>query len=598
MGYMGKYLDVNLTNGKLNELPIDLKKAEQFIGGKGLGANILYDSLAANVDPLSSENIILFMTGPLTGTSIQTSGRWCIVTKSPHTGIFLDSQVGGKFGHRLKQAGYDYILVRGKSAEPVYLEVSSDGFELHSAIKLWGKGNYETEVDLRKIHPKMEVASIGPAGENLVSYATITTDKTHIAGRGGAGAVMGSKNLKAIVAGGTEAINVSNPNQFARLTRKFGKKVRANPGVKRRHEIGTVMWVRMANEAGFLPTHNFQSGVFKGAENISGERMRDEYVVGHTACYRCAIACGKTTRFTEGMYSGLEVDGPEYETSALMGASCGIDDLGAIAKANAICDDLGLDTITAGGTIAFAMECMEKNILKQRELPDLHFGNAEALHTFLHKIAYREGMGDLFAKGSLIAAKSLGKNSSDFAIQVKGLELAGVEPRGSFGMALAYSTSDRGGCHQRCWTPGAELSGSLTRFSFKSVPKFVKDSQDERAACFSLVLCDFLPFDLPEMVEMLNMTTGFSYTSETYLRAGERIWNQTRLFNVREGMTATNDVLPNRFYIEKAPEGDPKGQIIDKKAFEKAKQEYYSFRNWDSQGIPTQKKLEELNLQF
>ncbi len=596
MGYMGKYLEADLTAGKLTDQPTDVKLTKSFIGGKGLGAKILCDSLKNNTDPLHPENIILFMTGPLTGTSIQTSGRWCIVTKSPQTGIFLDSQVGGKFGHRLKKAGYDYIIVRGKAPEPVYLEVSSQGPQLHSAAQLWGKGTFETERKLKKAHSGMEVASIGPAGENLVTYANIMTDRTHMAGRGGTGAVMGSKNLKAVVAGGTEVIEAINPTQFEKLTRDFGKKVKANPGVKRRHEIGTVMWVKMSNEAGFLPTHNFQSGVFQGADKISGERMRDEFVVGNTACYRCAIACGKTTRFNEGKYAGLEIDGPEYETSALLGASCSIDDLGAIAKANEICDDLGIDTITGGSVTAFAMECTEKGILTQQEIANLRFGEADAQHKLLQLIAYRKGIGELFAKGSLAAAKSLGKESSDFAIQVKGLELAGVEPRGSFGMALAYSTSDRGGCHQRCWTPGAELSGSLTRFSFKDVPKFVKDSQDERAACFSLVVCDFLPFEVPEMVEMLNMATGYDYTPESYLKTGERIWNQTRIFNVQEGITAADDRLPKRFYSEKAPKGDPKGQIIDELAFENAKQEYYNLRNWDTQGIPTQEKLKELGL--
>jgi aldehyde:ferredoxin oxidoreductase len=356
------------------------------------------------------------------------------------------------------------------------------------------------------------------------------------------------------------------------------------------------MWVKMANDAGFLPTRNFQSGVFEGAEAISGERMRDEFVVGHTACYGCLIACGKTTRFNEGKYAELEVDGPEYETSALLGASCGIDDLGAIAKANEICDDLGIDTITAGGTIAFAMECSEKGILAQEDIANLEFGNADAQHEMLRLIAERRGIGDLFAKGSFLAAKEIGHNSTDFAIQVKNLELAGVEPRGSFGMALAYATSDRGGCHQRCWTPGAELSGALTRFSMEGVAKFVKESQDERAACFSLVLCDFLPFDVPEMVEMLNAATGFSYKPESYLMNGERIWNMIRLFNTREGMTAFNDILPARFYQEEAPEGDPKGQKIKLEEFEKVKAEYYELRGWDREGLPMKEKLASLDL--
>ncbi|UCE13468.1 MAG: aldehyde ferredoxin oxidoreductase family protein [Candidatus Heimdallarchaeota archaeon] len=596
MGYMGKYLDVNLSTGKITEVTLDMCLAEMFIGGKGLGAKILYDTLNSGVDPLSSDNILLFMTGPLSGTSVQTSGRWCIVTKSPHTGIFLDSQIGGKFGHRLKRAGFDFILFRGKADMPSYLEVSSETVEIHPANDLWGKGTYEVEEILKKKHIGSEVCTIGPAGENLVTFASVMTDRTHMAGRGGAGAVMGSKNLKAVVVRGSRNIEAVDPKKFKELTRAFAKKVRENPGVKRRHEIGTVMWVKMANEAGFLPTKNFQSGVFNGADEISGERMRDEFVVGHTACYRCLIACGKTTRFTEGKYAGLEVDGPEYETSALLGASCEINDLGAIAKSNLICDDLGMDTITVGGTIAFAMECSKKGILDQKDVRNFEFGNAEAQHEMLHLIANRKGIGELFAKGSFAAAKEIDCDSSDFAVQVKKLELAGVEPRGSFGMALAYATADRGGCHQRCWTPSAELSGSLTRFSFDGVPKFVKEAQDERAACFSLVLCDFLPFDVVEMVEMLNTATGFSYTPESYLLTGERIWNVTRLINTREGITALNDVLPVRFYQEEAPSGDPKGQNIDLEKFEETKLEYYRLRGWDRKGIPTKEKLKTLAL--
>ncbi|MFX0170545.1 MAG: aldehyde ferredoxin oxidoreductase family protein [Candidatus Hodarchaeota archaeon] len=596
MGYMGKYLDVNLSTDKILEHSVDMTLTEQYIGGKGLGAKILYDSLTPGVDPFGTDNLLLFMTGPLSGTSVQTSGRWCIVTKSPHTSIYLDSQIGGKFGHRLKRAGFDFIIMRGSAESPCYLEVSSDEVILHPASDLWGKGTYKTEEILKARHQGFEIASIGPAGENLVTYASIMTDKTHMAGRGGTGAIMGSKKLKAVAVNGSRKIEAIDEDRFRVLTRAFTKKVRENLGVKRRHEIGTVMWVKMANDAGFLPTRNFQSGVFEGADAISGERMRDEFVIGHTACYRCAIACGKTTRFEKGRYAGLEVDGPEYETSALMGASCGIDDLGAIAKSNQICDDLGLDTITVGGTIAFAMECSEKGILNQKDIEKLEFGNADALHKMLHLIAQRQGVGELFSKGSLAAAKEIGHNSTDFAIQVKKLELAGVEPRGSFGMALAYSTADRGGCHQRCWTPGAELSGVLTRFSMKGVPKFIKETQDERAACFSLVLCDFLPFDVPEMVEMLNIATGFSYTPESYLMTGERIWNLIRLFNIREGIGAKDDVLPARFYLEEAIEGDPKGQKINSEDFENARVEYYALRGWNTEGIPSKEKLESLGL--
>jgi len=595
MGYMHKCLEVDLTTNKIHEKKLDLDLAEKFIGGKGLGAKLLYDTLKPGVDPLGPENIILFMTGPLTGTSVVTSGRWCIVTKSPHTGIYLDSQIGGKFGHRLKRAGYDYIIVRGKADSPCYLLVSSDGYEIISASELWGKGTFETEELLKQKHPKSEVVSIGPAGENLVTFANIMTDKSHMAGRGGAGAVMGSKNLKAVVAGGTLKIDSVNDN-FKELTRIFRNKVQNDPGVQNRHRIGTMMWVNMSNQAGFLPTRNYQSGVFESAEEISGEKMIEENTYAHKACYGCLIACGKANKFDEGKYAGLDVEGPEYETTALLGSNCGIQDLAAVAKSSQLCDDLGIDTITSGATISFAMECVEKKILKQDSVENLVFGNDEAVLQMLQLIAHKEGIGTLFSKGSKAAAEKLGNDSSDFAIQVKGLELAGIEPRGSFGMALAYSTADRGACHQRCWTPSAELRGDLKRFSFEGVPKFVKESQDERAACFSLVVCDFLPFDVPEMVEMLNAATGFSYTPESYIIAGERIWNTTRMFNVREGITALDDVLPKRFSKEPMPEGPAKGQIVSEELLEQAKAEYYNLRGWNLNGIPKDETLHRLRL--
>ncbi|MCE7748765.1 MAG: aldehyde ferredoxin oxidoreductase family protein [Candidatus Heimdallarchaeota archaeon] len=595
MGYMHKYLDVDLTSERIQEKKLDKELAEKFIGGKGLGAKILYDELEAGVDPLSPENIILFMTGPLTGTSVVTSGRWCIVTKSPHTGIYLDSQIGGNFGHRLKKAGYDFILVRGKAANLCYLLVTSEGSTIISAKEVWGRGTFATEEILQGKHPKSEVASIGIAGEKLVSYANVMTGRSHMAGRGGSGAVMGSKNLKAVVVSGTEKIDAAHKN-FRELTRTFRTKVQNDDGVKNRNRIGTMMWVNMSNQGGFLPTKNYQSGVFEEADSISGETMLEKYTYANRACYGCLIACGKANKFETGKYAGLDVDGPEYETTALLGSNCGINDLAAVAKASEMCDDLGIDTITAGATISFAMECVEKGYLQQSDVDNLAFGNDDAVLEMIKLISHRERIGNLFAQGSKAAAVKIGHDSMDFAIQVKGNELAGVEPRGSWGMALAYSTSDRGACHQRTWTPSAELSGDLPRFSFEGVPKFVKESQDERAACFSLVVCDFLPFNVPEMVEMLNSATGFSYTPESYLEVGERIWNLTRMFNVREGITANDDTLPKRFFKDIMPEGDAKGLVVSKEQFEAAKLEYYQLREWNNNGIPTETKLKKLGL--
>jgi len=593
---MGRYLEVNLSEKTIREYPLDMSLAKKYIGGKGLGARLLHDSIGAGIDPLSPDNAILFMTGPLSGTAVQTSGRWCIVTKSPHTGIFNDSHIGGNFGHRLKQAGFDYVMVHGRASAPVYLDISDERVDIRPANDLWGLGTFETEHLLQNRHPESEVTSIGPAGENLVTYACAVTGRTHIAGRGGVGAVMGSKNLKALVARGRSLIEASNPERFSRLAKDFRRKVLANPGVKVRHDLGTVMWVNMSNHAGFLPTRNFQSGTFEEADAISGERMRDEFVVGHTACYACGIACGKRTRFEKGKHAPLEVDGPEYETIALLGSNCGIGSLAAIAKSSQICDNLGLDTISTGGSIAFAMEASERGLLKQSDVADLRFGNDDAVHKLINLIASRRGVGDLLAEGSLRAAERLGHDSSSYAIQVKGLELPGVEPRASWGMALAYSTSDRGGCHQRCWTPSAELGGTLPRFSMKGVPEYVKRTQDERSVCFSLVLCDFLPFDVPEMVEIFNSATGFSFTEEDYLATGERIWNLIRVFNIREGISSSDDVLPGRFANEALPEGDGRGVSIQQETLERAKAEYYALRGWSKKGIPTNELLKSIGL--
>jgi aldehyde:ferredoxin oxidoreductase len=416
MGYMGKYIEVDLSQDSIRVNDLDFKAARNYIGGKGLGAKILYDNVPSGTDPLSPDNIVLFMTGPLTGSRVQTSGRWCIVTKSPQTGIFTDSHIGGKFGHRLKRAGFDYVMVRGKASSPSYIDVSDEEVVIRSAEDLWGLGTFETERVLQQRHEKVEVTSIGPAGENLVSFACAVTDQTHVAGRGGVGAVMGSKNLKAIVARGSRQIKESDSERFSNLTRTLTKEVLANPNIETRHELGTPLWVSIANDAGFLPTRNYQSGVFEGADSISGERMRDEFVVGHEACYGCAIACGKRTRFEQGKYAPLEVEGPEYETIGLLGSNCGVDDLASIAKSSQMCDDLGIDTISAGGTIAFAMEATEHGVLDQEDVEDLSFGNSEAVHELIRLISAREGVGDLLARGSLKVAEEIGQGSAAYAI--------------------------------------------------------------------------------------------------------------------------------------------------------------------------------------
>ena len=600
-GYIGKILRVDLTERRISTEKLDAEIAKKFIGGKGLGAKILYDSLKLGTDPLSPENILIFASGPLTATLAPTSARWAVVTKSPLTNIFLDCQVGGYFGAAMKLSGFDCIIMEGKADSPVYLWVHDGNAEILNAGDLWGKGCFETENTLKKrLGESAHVASIGPAGENLVRYACISVDKYRQAGRGGAGAVMGSKNLKAVaVRSASYKIEYADPEGFREAAKKALKVIRENSFIPLRRKYGTPIWVAPVNKAALLPTRNFRTGVFEKAENISGETMRDKIVVKDGTCYNCIIQCWKYTHVESGKYKVDELAGPEYESIALLGSDCGVGSIEAVAHASMLCDDLGLDTISTGNSIAFAMECYERGLLTVEDTDglELKFGNADAEIEMVKKIAYRKGLGNLLAEGVRRASKKIGDGSEKFAMHVKGLEIPGYDPRGAFGMALAYATSDRGACHQRAWTVRAEIEGKLEpRFSTKGRARFVKETQDERAMCFSLVLCDFAPLEVKHFVELLNKATGFNFTVEDYLKTGERIWNLTRLFNVREGITRKDDTLPPRFMEEPLLEGVTKGQVVTKEMLDEMLDEYYALRGWDKNGVPTEEKLKELGL--
>ena len=357
--------------------------------------------------------------------------------------------------------------------------------------------------------------------------------------------------------------------------------------------------VAPVNEAALLPTRNFTTGVFEGADNISGEAIRSKIVKKDGACYNCPIACWKYVRVDSGKHRIDELVGPEYETVALMGSNCGVDSIEDIAYANLLCDDFGIDTISTGNVIGFAMECYEKGLIGKEDTGnlELHFGNADAEIEMVGNIAYRRGLGNTLAEGVKRAANRIGKGSGSFAMHVKGLELPGYDPRGAFGMALAYATSERGACHQGAWTVNAEIRGRLKpRYSVEGRAEFVRNAQDERAMCFSLILCDFMPFKTKHFIDLLNSATGFNLTENEYLKAGERIWNLTRLFNIREGMTRKDDTLPPRIMQEPLPDEVAKGQMIAKDILDEMLNGYYALRGWDKNGIPTQEKLKELDL--
>jgi aldehyde:ferredoxin oxidoreductase len=588
-GWAGKILEVDLSNEKIKETKLDEKLARDFIGGRGLGTKILYDRVGPDIKPLDPENLLIFATGPLTGTLAPTSGRHCVVTKSPLTGTIFSATSGGFWGAELKFAGYDAIIVSGQAKKPIYLLVNNGKVELRDANALWGKGTHATtDVICREVgDDKVKVACIGQAGEKLVRIAAIINDKYRAAGRGGVGAVMGGKRLKAVAIRGKSRPKIANEADFNVHVRECQKLIKENPvtgtGLP---TYGTAVLVNIINEHGVLPTRNFQTGVFPTADKTSGETMVETILVRNKACFACPIACSRITRV-----EGAEHEGPEYETIGMFGAQCGVDNLEAIAKANLLCNDLGLDTISMGNTIGCAMELSERDTLNGPK-----FGDEKAIIELAQKTAMRDGLGEKLAGGSARLAKECGM--PELSMSVKGLELPAYDPRGVQGQGLAYATSNRGGCHLKAYMIAPEILGVpnlMERFSTSGKPETVIIFQDLVAAIDSLALCEFTSFALEtvQYAKLLSTATGIEFTDEDIMTIGERIWNLERLYNLREGFSAEDDTLPKRLLEEPMPEGPSKGRV---NMLSKMLPSYYSFRGWNSKGEPTKEKLKELGL--
>jgi len=585
--YMNRYLSIDLGSGEVTEGALDPKLAEQYVGAKGMGLKLL-DDLAPTVDPFSPDNPLIFLTGPLTGTMVQTSARSTLVTKSPLTNGFLDSHAGGYFGPALKRTGYDYLLIKGRAKKPVYLRVTEGGCEILDAGGLWGKGIFDTENALKERHPGSRVASIGPAGENGVLFACIGCDLYRQFGRGGAGAVMGSKNLKAVVVQGKAKITYADDETFRKLALRMTEECREHPNAKKRYDLGTMMWIRMGQETGgFLPTRNYQKGLFDGYEKITAEAMKKELNWKSVGCFNCVIKCSKMAK-----WDGHELEGPEYETTAFLGSGCEIDDAKTVAMSNLLCDDLGLDTISMGVTCSFAMECYEKGLLKETDGLELNFGNGEAQHELIRKVAHRDGIGDLFAKGTRLAAKEIGQGSEYFAINTFGMELSGVNIKGCMSMGLALATSDFAS-HTRLWTATDEMNGGL---SIEFLPKYVVMGQNDINIRNSLVVCDFLPFGLDRLAPILSAATGIEFDREKLLHIGDRIHHLARLYNLRNGRTGKDDTLPARFFEEEMTAGLLKGEVMTREFFSDLLQKYYAERGWDETGVPTPATLKKAGL--
>jgi len=594
--WMGKILRVDLTNGTVTPEPLNKAYAEKFIGARGLGTKYFVEEVDAKVDPLSPENKIIFMTGPLTGTFAGSAGRYNVVTKGPLNGTIAASNSGGTFGPELKYAGWDGIIFEGKSPSPVYLSIYNDHAELLPADELWGQDVFAVTDALKAKDEEAKVACIGPAGENQVKFACIMNEYHRAAGRSGVGAVMGSKNLKAIVVRGTGGVKVEDPKAFIEAAKDARKKLRE-------HEVtgqglaayGTNILVNILNEHGGLPVKNFsEAAMFANAEKISGEWQAEHYLVRNKGCFGCSIGCGRVTDIPKGPFKSAG-EGPEYEATWTFGSNLNIDDFEAICKANFLCNELGLDPITLGGTIACAIEMVEKGIIP-RSVADLRWGDGAALVDLVTKTAYREGFGDELAEGSYRLADKYGY--PEYSMTAKKQEMPAYDPRGQQGIGLNYATSNRGGCHVRGYMTSPEILGIPEKYdpdATEGKPALLKLFQDLTALVDSCGLCLFITFanGLPEVSAQMRTATGLDLTDDEYLQAGERIWNLERLFNLRAGFTKADDTLPPRLLNEPMKDGPHKGRVVQ---LDVMLPEYYKLRGWDEEGIPTPEKLAELGL--
>jgi aldehyde:ferredoxin oxidoreductase len=588
--------------------PLNAEWAREYIGGRGLAARYLYDAMDPKVDALSPENVLIFATGPLTGTNTSCGARYMIVTKGALTNAITTSNSGGHWGPELKFAGYDMVILHGRSAEPVYLWIHDDHVELRSAKNIWGQGVSQTEDRIRDEVglPDAKIAGIGPAGENLVRFACVMNDKHRAAGRSGVGAVMGSKNLKAIAVRGTKGVDIAKPAEFFRALWGQHHKMHINDGRKGMTELGTSPTIDLINAFGGLPTRNFAEGQFEHAENLNGNTIKDTRLIRNKACFACTIACGRVTHLpgdaagkfmvnTHPRNWNIAGEGPEYENAWSLGAAVGVGDLDAVLKANWLCNDLGMDPISMGATLAAAMELYERGIIsdKKTKMP-LKFGSGDALVRMTEATGYREGFGDVLAEGSARMGKKF-KHPEVF-MGVKGQEFPAYDPRGFQGMGVAYATCNRGACHLRAWTPAVEAFGIMPPHSTEGKSGWVISEQNKSTAHDNTGVCLFVAFagaDHKDLVALTSCATGVDFTEEDYLRAGERTWNLEKLWNLRAGLRAKHDNLPERLLKEGHKSGPSAGVTVH---LDVMLPEYYKLRGWSKSGKPSKRKLKSLGL--
>jgi len=605
-GYGGQILKVDLTSGKITKEMLSEEMIRNYLGGEGFAVKLVYDNIKPGKDAFDPSNVLAMAGGLFNGLPVPTGGKTAFCSKSPLTNTIAESIMGGPSGVELKRAGYDALMIQGKAPFLSYLMINDDKVEIKDGRDLQGKSARETTDLLQKKEGKVKVASIGVGGENLVRYACIDCEDRQ-AGRGGLGAVMGSKNLKAIAIHGTKDIMVKDPKRLMELALKWHEVMVKSPGYVEDTKYGTGEFLNWINEErGVFPTRNWQESVFEKRKEIDPYYWAPKYSKKNKACYGCTKPCGKLFVIEEGKYAGTVLDGVEYEGQYSLGGQCGNGDIESVAKAYELCDIYGLDVISAGVVIGFAMELFERGILTRKDVDglDLRFGNGEAEIEMVKKIAKREGIGNVLAEGVKRAAEKIGKGSEYYAIHVKGLEPPAYDVRGIKGMALAFMTSPRGACHLRSCAYALELTGKfwkfegVDRFSSEKKGYEIKEMEDLMTLYDILGVCKFSrSYFLAEgFLDIIEAITGRKLTEKELLRIGERVNNLKRLFNLREGLSREDDALPKRITTEPIPGGAAKGHYVKPGEMNHMLEDYYRERGWDSNGNPTKDKLRELEL--
>jgi len=598
-GYAGQITHVDLSTGKIRNETFNEKYARKYLGGNGFAARILIDKVPAGADPLGEENVLIFCTGPVTGTLAHGSGRAGIVTKSPLTGYFMDSYFGGEWGARLKQSGRDMLVISGKSPHPVVLFCDDDAVELIEAGDLWGMTTLQAQERLkRKLGNDIRTVCCGPAGEKRVSMACCIGGR-RAAGRGGTGAVMGAKNLKAVAVRGTRDVQVADIKSLLKRYRENKDEFLALKGFV---EVGTPFLVNPVNAVGGLGTRNWQTENWDKADNISGERLLADHSLRIWACYACNLGgCTRVVRSSRD--PAVVTEGPEYETLFALGSNCGVDDLNKIIATDRLCDDYGIDTISLGGAVGFTMECFQRGLLTAKDTGglDFSFGNGDALIAAAHLVAGQDGFGKMLGQGVKAMAAQIGRGSDRFACHIRGLEPPGHSARALKVMGIGYAVSTRGGSHHDT-RPSLEYRlDPAQRRSTDGKVSMAYDTADWSAVRDSMIMCSFCEgvygFRLgQDHVDLINRTVGWDLTLDELAEIGCRIHNLERSFNCREGLRRKDDTVPYRFMHEEIPDGNSKGMRLKPEELQQMLDAYYARRGWNKDGVPTRETLERLGL--